>query len=50
MDLQLVVDGSGSVGLPNFNALNKLIADNLIGAFDISPDSTRVAYVVYSDA
>jgi len=49
MDVQIVVDGSDSVTEQNFKTLNKLIAENLIGAWDISPTTTRVSYWFYSE-
>jgi len=44
MDLQIVVDGSDSVTENNFNTLNELIAQDLIGALDISPPATVVRH------
>jgi len=44
MDLQIVVDGSDSVTENNFNTLNELIAQDLIGALDISPAATVVRH------
>jgi len=49
MDVQIVVDGSDSVTEQNFNTLNKLINKDLIGAWDISPTATKVAYIYYAN-
>jgi len=49
MDVQIVVDGSDSVTEQNFKNLNRLIAEDLIGVWDISPNTTRVAYTFYSE-
>ena len=48
MDVQIVVDGSASVTAQNFHTLNKLIAEDLIGDWDISPTAVRVSHIYYS--
>ena len=49
MDVQIVVDGSASVTARNFRTLNKLIAEDLIEDWDISPTAVRVSYIYYSE-
>merc|ERR1712087_877003 len=49
MDVQIVVDGSASVTARNFRTLNKLIAEDLIEDWDISPTAVRVSYIRYSE-
>jgi len=48
LDLQLIVDSSGSVGNSNFKLMMQEIADDLIGQFDIGKDKTRVSLFKYS--
>lgn len=48
MDIQILVDSSLSVGEDNFHEMMKNIADNLVGALDISPTKTRLALMKYS--
>ena len=48
MDVQVVVDGSDSVTDQNFELLNQLIAEELIGAWDISPTTTRISFAAYA--
>ncbi len=49
MDIQIVVDGCDSVTENNFNTLNELIAQDLIGALDISPVATKVRHFYYAE-
>jgi len=48
IDLQLIVDSSGSVGKNNFKLMLQEVADDLIGQFDIGKDKTRVSLFKYS--
>ncbi|XP_078669871.1 collagen alpha-6(VI) chain-like [Branchiostoma floridae x Branchiostoma belcheri] len=48
LDLMLVLDGSGSVGDADFTKTLQF-AENVVNAFDIGPDLTRVGVVQYSD-
>jgi len=48
LDLQIIVDSSGSVGPTNFKTMMEKIADSVIGQFEIGVDQTRVALFKYS--
>jgi len=47
IDLQLIVDTSGSVGSTNFRIMMTKIADNLVEQFAIGSSKTRVALTIY---
>jgi len=49
MDLQIIVDSSGSVGEGRFHIMMKQISQSLIGQLNIGADQTRVALYKYSD-
>ncbi|XP_002129255.2 uncharacterized protein LOC100186070 [Ciona intestinalis] len=49
LDLWFVIDGSGSVGLSNFQDSLRFLA-NLTKRFTIGPDDVRVGFSVYSSA
>merc|ERR1711970_730222 len=48
LDLQLIVDTSGSVGLKNFNLMMKNIADKVLPKFNVGRGKTHVALHKYS--
>merc|ERR1711931_571533 len=48
LDLQLIVDTSGSVGLKNFNLMMKNIADKVLPQFNVGRGKTHVALHKYS--
>jgi len=49
LDLQLIVDGSGSVTSGNFGTMLQQIADSLIPQLNIGVNNTRVAFTQFSD-
>merc|ERR1719383_626635 len=49
LDLQLIMDSSGSIGPKRFRYMLKEISRSFISHFDIGPDKTRVAMFKYSN-
>jgi len=50
LDIQIIIDESGSVGRDNFDILKTVLADDLLGMFHIAHDKARFALTVYSSA
>nr|XP_033792023.1 collagen alpha-1(XII) chain isoform X1 [Geotrypetes seraphini] len=46
-DIVLLVDGSWSIGRPNFKSVRSFIA-NVVNVFDIAPDKVQIALTQYS--
>ncbi|EGD81156.1 hypothetical protein PTSG_11196 [Salpingoeca rosetta] len=49
VDLLFILDGSGSIGSSNFETMRQFTA-TVTSFFDVSPDTTRVALMVYSSS
>ncbi|XP_073689768.1 collagen alpha-6(VI) chain [Garra rufa] len=47
-DIVLLVDGSSSIGLENFQEVREFLS-SLVENFDVAPDKTRIGLVQYSD-
>lgn len=48
MDIEVVVDNSGSVGKSNWNGPIKNFLYQLVGLFDLGPDATQIGLLTYS--
>ena len=48
LDIVIILDASGSIGSSNFQLMKNYII-NMLAAFNISPDKTRVGVIRYSD-